>query len=72
MAEIVFYYKHEYRCKLSEEDYYKIVKYAEITDSLVPFLNSSFKASPIIPFVLLSKNLKLIRISPTMLISIKH
>ena len=29
MAEIVFYYKHEYRCKLSEEDYNKIVKYAE-------------------------------------------
>ena len=29
MAEIVFYYKHEYRCKLSEEDYDKIVKYAE-------------------------------------------
>ena len=29
MAEIVFYYKHEYRCKLSEEDYNKILKYAE-------------------------------------------
>ena len=29
MAEIVFYYKHEYRCELSEEDYDKIVKYAE-------------------------------------------
>jgi len=29
MAEIVFYYKHEYRCELSEEDYNKIVKYAE-------------------------------------------
>lgn len=32
MAEIVFYYKHEYRCKLSEEDYNKIVKYAEEND----------------------------------------
>ena len=32
MAEIVFYYKHEYRCKLSEEDYDKIVKYAEEKD----------------------------------------
>ena len=29
MAEIVFYYKHEYRCELSEEDYNKIVKYAD-------------------------------------------
>ena len=29
MAEIVFYYKHEYRCELSEEDYDKIVKCAE-------------------------------------------
>jgi hypothetical protein len=29
MAEIVFYYKHEYRCKLSEEDYNKILKYSE-------------------------------------------
>ena len=29
MAEIVFYYKHEYKCRLSEEDYNKIVKYAE-------------------------------------------
>ena len=29
MAEIRFYYKHEYRCKLSEEDYNKIVKYSE-------------------------------------------
>jgi len=28
MAEIVFYYKHEYRCKLSEEDYNKILKYS--------------------------------------------
>lgn len=32
MAEIVFYYKHEYRSKLSEEDYDKIVKYAEEHD----------------------------------------
>lgn len=32
MAEIVFYYKHEYRCELSEEDYNKIVKYAEEND----------------------------------------
>ena len=32
MAEIVFYYKHEYRCELSEEDYNKIVKYAEEKD----------------------------------------
>ena len=32
MAEIRFYYKHEYRCKLSEEDYDKIVKYAEEND----------------------------------------
>ena len=32
MAEIVFYYKHEYRCELSEEDYDKIVKYAEEHD----------------------------------------
>ena len=32
MAEIVFYYKHEYRCELSEEDYNKIVKYAEKND----------------------------------------
>ena len=29
MAEIVFYYKHEYRCKLSEKDYNKTVKYSE-------------------------------------------
>lgn len=29
MAEIVFYYKHEYRCKLSEEDYNKLVEYAD-------------------------------------------
>ena len=29
MAEIRFYYKHEYRCELSEEDYNKIVKYSE-------------------------------------------
>lgn len=28
MAQIVFYYKHEYRCKLSEEDYNKILKYS--------------------------------------------
>ena len=32
MAEIVFYYKHEYRCKLSEEDYNKIVEYADKHD----------------------------------------
>ena len=32
MAEIVFYYKHEYRCELLEEDYNKIVKYAEEND----------------------------------------
>ena len=32
MAEIRFYYKHEYRCELSEEDYDKIVKYAEEHD----------------------------------------
>lgn len=32
MAEIVFYYKHEYRCELSEEDYDKVVKYAEEHD----------------------------------------
>ena len=32
MAKIVFYYKHEYRCELSEEDYDKIVKYAEEND----------------------------------------
>ena len=32
MAEIVFYYKHEYRYELSEEDYNKIVKYAEEND----------------------------------------
>ena len=32
MAEIVFYYKHEYRCELSEEDYNKILKYAEEND----------------------------------------
>jgi hypothetical protein len=29
MAEIVFYYKHEYRCELSEEDYDKIIEYAD-------------------------------------------
>ena len=28
----MFYYKHEYRSKLSEEDYDKIVKYAEEHD----------------------------------------
>ena len=28
MAEIVFYYQQVYRCKLSEEDYNKIVEYA--------------------------------------------
>ena len=32
MADIVFYYKHEYRCELSEEDYNKILKYAEEND----------------------------------------
>lgn len=32
MADIVFYYKHEYRCKLSEEDYNKIVEYADKHD----------------------------------------
>lgn len=32
MADIVFYYKHEYRCELSKEDYNKIVKYAEEND----------------------------------------
>lgn len=32
MAEIVFYYKHEYRCELSEEDYNKIVEYADEHD----------------------------------------
>lgn len=32
MAEIVFYYKHEYKCELSEEDYDKIVKYAKEHD----------------------------------------
>ena len=32
MADIVFYYKHEYRCKLSEEDYNKVLKYAEEND----------------------------------------
>ena len=34
MADIVFYYKHEYRCKLSEEDYNKVLKYAEENVSL--------------------------------------
>ena len=29
MAEIVFYCKYEYRCELSEEDYDKIIKYAD-------------------------------------------
>ena len=29
MADIVFYYKHEYRYELSEEDYDKIIKYAD-------------------------------------------
>ena len=29
MAKIVFYYESEYRCELSEEDYDKIIKYAD-------------------------------------------
>ena len=29
MAEITFYYKHEHSCEVSEEDYNKIIEYAD-------------------------------------------